>query len=180
MKGSWGANAVTEAQAVHAPGLPKSGAYRVEVAHQGRMQECPEEIEAIRKCIDQLLQGTWTDKKGKERPITTDDIIVVAPFNAQVNALTEALSEISVGTVDKFQGQEAPVTLLSMTSSSSEETPRGLGFLFSRERINVAMSRGKVLSIAFVSRQLLLASCNTVDEVRMVNPLCALESVKLL
>ena len=173
------AHATTARQAVHAPGIPTAGAYRVDVVHEGRSQECAEEAEAIRVFIDALLQGTWTNKKGRTRPLQTEDIIVVAPFNAQVNRLTDELEGIRVGTVDKFQGQEAPVALLSMTSSSAEETPRGLEFVFSRERINVAMSRGQALSIAFASPKLLQAQCSTVNQIRMMNPLCALESIAL-
>ncbi len=99
---------------------------------------------------------------------------MVAPYNAQVNALSDALPGIRVGTVDKFQGQEAPVALVSMTASTAEETSRGLGFLLSRERLNVAVSRGQGLSLVFASPQLLHANCATAEQVRLVNALCAL------
>ena len=88
-------------------------------------------------------KGSWTDKTGMTRAIEPSDIIVVAPYNAQVNALRVALpGSIRVGTVDKFQGQEAPICLVSMTASSADETARGMEFLFSLNRINVAVSRG--------------------------------------
>jgi superfamily I DNA and/or RNA helicase len=102
------------------------------------------------------------------------DIIVVAPYNAQVNALSDALPGLRVGTVDRFQGQEAPVALVSMTASSAEETSRGLGFLLSRERLNVAISRGKALSLVFAAPRLLETPCATVEQMRLVNALCAL------
>lgn len=164
----------TELQAVEAPGLPRCGAWRVPVAHEGRAQHCPEEVEAIRDTIEGLLAGVWTDRNGSSRPICESDVIVVAPYNAQVNALSEALPAIRVGTVDRFQGQEAPVALVSMTASSSEETSRGLDFLLSRERLNVAVSRGKGLSLVFASPRLLHTHCATVEQMRLANALCAL------
>ena len=104
------------------------------------------------------------------------DIIVVAPYNAQVNALRDALLDtIRVGTVDKFQGQEAPVCLVSMTASSAEETSRGMEFLFSLNRINVAVSRAKGLAMVFGATRLREAKCDTVEQMRLVNTLCALD-----
>ena len=154
---------------------PEAGAHLVEVPHHGNAQVCREEIAAIRTAVAELTAGTWTDRDGVTRPLRESDIIVVAPYNAQVNALRAALPEgVRVGTVDKFQGQEAPVCLVSMTASSIEEVPRGMGFLFSLNRINVAVSRAKALALVFASPRLLDARCATVDEVRLVNTLCAL------
>ena len=164
----------TARQFVEAGELPRCGAWRVSVVHEGCAQTCAEEVDAIRNTIEKLQNGTWTDREGNCRPIRNSDIIVVAPYNAQVNALSDALPGIRVGTVDKFQGQEAPVALVSMTASSSEETSRGLDFLLSRERLNVAVSRGKGLSLVFVSPRLLHTSCTTVEQIRLVNALCAL------
>ena len=143
--------------------------------HTGNAQVSREEIAAISSAITDLIAGRWTGRDGATRPLRTSDIIVVAPYNAQVNALRAALPErVRVGTVDKFQGQEAPVCLVSMTASSIEEVPRGMGFLFSLNRINVAVSRAKALTLVFASPRLLDARCATVDEVRLVNTLCAL------
>ena len=164
----------TARQSVEARRLPRYGAWRVPVAHEGRAQICPEEVEAIRDTIERLLAGAWTDRDGSSRPVCESDVIVVAPYNAQVNELSDALPGIRVGTVDKFQGQEAPVALVSMTASSSEETSRGLDFLLSRERLNVAVSRGKGLSLIFASPRLLHTNCATVEQMRLVNALCAL------
>ena len=106
------------------------------------------------------------------------DIIVVAPYNAQVNALQDALpTGIRVGTVDKFQGQEAPVCLVSMTASSAEETTRGMEFLFSLNRINVAVSRAKALALVFGAPRLREAKCNTIEQMQLVNTLCALPEI---
>ena len=106
-------------------------------------------------------------------PITVQQFL--RRYNAQVNALRAALPErVRVGTVDKFQGQEAPVCLVSMTASSIAEVPRGMGFLFSPERINVALSRARALVLVFAAPRLLDAPCATLDEIRLVDTLCAL------
>ena len=100
----------------------------------------------------------------------------MAPYNLQVNALKVALPpQARVGTVDKFQGQEAPVCIVSMTSSSADEIPRGVDFLFSLNRINVAVSRAQVLSLVLASSRLLEVPCANVDQIRLVNSLCALK-----
>lgn len=172
--GTLKAHADTARQAVDVAGLPAAGACLVPVTHEGRVQESPEEIAAIKAMIDRLLSGTWSDNTGQTRPIRSSDIIVVAPYNAQVNALSEALTGIKVGTVDRFQGQEAPIALISMTASSAAETKRGLDFLLSRERLNVAISRAKGLSLVFSSPKLAATPCDTVEQMRLVNALAAL------
>jgi hypothetical protein len=97
----------------------------------------------------------------------------VSPYNMQVNLLEETLPpNARVGTVDKFQGQEAAAVLISLASSSGENIPRGLEFLFSRNRLNVAISRARCLSVIFASPKLLGTPCNTVQQVRLVNTLC--------
>ncbi|WP_236638459.1 C-terminal helicase domain-containing protein [Mangrovicoccus ximenensis] len=122
-----------------------------------------------------MLGGTWQDRDGSRRAMAAGDIIVVAPYNAQVNALRDALpAAVRVGTVDKFQGQEAPVCLVSMTASSAEETARGMEFLFSRNRMNVAVSRAKALALVFGAPRLRDAGCATLEQMRLVNTLCAL------
>ncbi|WP_171006899.1 TM0106 family RecB-like putative nuclease [Shimia litoralis] len=169
----------TETQAVDSPSLPSAGAYWVPVEHQSNAQIALEEVQAINATVADLLKGTWTEKDGTTRPLRDADIIVVAPYNAQVNALRDALPEaIRVGTVDKFQGQEAPICLVSMTASSADETPRGMEFLFSLNRINVAVSRAKGLALVFGAPRLREAKCNTVEQMKLVNTLCALPFVK--
>lgn len=165
----------TARQAVRGTDCPEAGAFWVPVAHQGNTQISAEEVAAIQATIEDLLSGTWTDKDGVTRALRPSDIIVVAPYNAQVNALQDALpDEIRVGTVDKFQGQEAPICLVSMTASSVEETPRGMDFLFSLNRINVAVSRAKGLALVFGAPRLREPKCETVEQMRLVNTLCAL------
>ena len=165
----------TTRQAVTGTTFPQCGAFWVSVPHEGNAQSASEEVAAIRDAVRDLLLGAWTEKDGTTRPMRQSDIIVVAPYNAQVNALRDALPEgIRVGTVDKFQGQEAPVCLVSMTASSAEETPRGMDFLFSLNRINVAVSRAKGLALVFGAPRLREAKCETVEQMQLVNTLCAL------
>ncbi|RID89985.1 TM0106 family RecB-like putative nuclease [Gemmobacter lutimaris] len=165
----------TARQAVSGTRFPEAGGFWVPVPHESNAQIAAEEVEAIRAAVADLLRGTWTDKDRTTRPMRASDIIVVAPYNAQVNALRDALPDaIRVGTVDKFQGQEAPVCLVSMTASSAEETSRGMEFLFSLNRINVAVSRAKGLALVFGAPRLREAKCETVEQMRLVNTLCAL------
>ena len=177
--GRLGNHPSTARQAIRAPGLPQAGAFRMSVDHVGRAQECPEEIGAIQGLIQRLCTGEWTDREGTTRALTPRDIIVVAPYNAQVNALSQVVRHVRVGTVDKFQGQEAAVALVSMTASSAEETMRGIDFLLSRERLNVAVSRGKVLSIVVASPRLSHTHCSHIAHMRLVNALCALQELPM-
>lgn len=169
----------TALQGVNGTVFPKAGAFWLPVLHEGNAQIALEEVAAIQAAARDLLKGTWTEKNGSTRPMRQTDIIVVAPYNAQVNVLRDALPEgIRVGTVDKFQGQEAPVCLVSMTASSAEETPRGMEFLFSLNRINVAVSRAKGLAMVLGAPRLREAKCGTVEQMRLVNTLCALSEWK--
>lgn len=144
-----------------------AGLFFVPVDHRGNQNKSLEEIEAIEQIIDVLLKGSYLDK-----PITREDILIVAPYNAQVSALVEKLPGFNIGTVDKFQGQEAPVVIYSMTSSSHEDAPRGMSFLFSPNRLNVATSRAKSVSILVASPRLLEPDCKTIDQMRWANGLC--------
>ncbi|MEJ0034062.1 MAG: TM0106 family RecB-like putative nuclease [Bacteroidota bacterium] len=150
-----------------------AGLFYVPVNHVGNQNVSLEEIEEISKIADQLLtSGSWTDKNDVTKKLTKEDILVVAPYNAQVAALTSRLPGIKVGTVDKFQGQEAPIVIYSMTSSSQEDAPRGMNFLFSPNRLNVATSRAKSVSILVASPRLLEPDCKTVDQMKWANGLC--------
>lgn len=156
-------------------GLPPSGANLVEVEHHGNSQSSAEEVAVISDTIDRLIGATFRDRDGSKRKLTLADILVVAPYNAQVFALTAALPKgARVGTIDLFQGQEAPVCLISMTTSSAGELPRDVDFLFSLNRINVAVSRAQILSLVFASPRLLEVPCQTIEQMRLVNTLCAL------
>ena len=114
-----------------------------------------------------------TDREGRVHPIRTDDILVVSPYNMQVNLLRSRLPDgARIGTVDKFQGQEAAVVLISMAASSGNDLPRQIEFLFSRNRLNVAISRARCLAVIVASPRLLETSCSTIEQLRLVNALC--------
>lgn len=144
------------------------------VAHVGRSQVSPEEIQAITARIVEVEGAIYRDRSGRERVIESADVLVVAPYNAQVNALRIALPNVRVGTVDRFQGQEAPICLVSMTTSSGDELPRDISFLFSLNRLNVAVSRAQVAAMVFASPLLLETPCRTIEEMSLVNALCML------
>jgi superfamily I DNA and/or RNA helicase len=110
------------------------------------------------------------NSNGEVRQLERKDILVVAPYNMQVNLLRQTLSpEIAVGTVDKFQGQEAPVVILSMTTSRGSEAPRGTAFLFNKNRFNVAVSRAQCLAIVVHSDQLLDGAANQIEDLKRLN-----------
>jgi superfamily I DNA and/or RNA helicase len=143
------------------------------VEHVANRRSSPEEAEAICAEVVRLLGGEWTDAGGVTRPLRVGDILVVAPYNEQVGCLGELLPEgVRVGTVDKFQGQEAPVVFFSMATSSGDDVPRNLEFLFSRNRLNVAVSRARCLAYVAASPRLLEVACRTIEQMRMANALC--------
>jgi uncharacterized protein len=142
------------------------------VAHEGNRVDSEEEADAIADEIARLMQHTFRTASG-ERALRHRDFIVVAPFNAQVRLLHERLPDaVEVGTVDKFQGREAPIVFYSMASSSGEDVPRGLDFLMSRNRLNVAISRAQCLAYLACSPRLLHVDCRTVEHLRLANALC--------
>jgi predicted RecB family nuclease len=145
----------------------------LEVDHDGNRTQSPEEAEFVRDEIERLLGSPYRDEDD-ERTLEPQDFIVVAPYNAHVRCLRQHIPDerIRIGTVDKFQGQQAAVVFFSMASSSGEDVPRGLDFLFSRNRLNVAVSRAKCLSYVVASPRLLEATCRTIEQMRLVNALC--------
>ena len=150
----------------------------VAVEHADNGQKSPEEGERLNAVYRGLLGQTWTNCDGVQNPLGLEDILVVSPYNMQVNMLKGLLPNGGrVGTVDKFQGQEAAVVLISMASSSGEHIPRGIEFLFSPNRLNVALSRARCLSVVFASPQLLGTACRTIEQLRQVNTLCWIKAV---
>jgi superfamily I DNA and/or RNA helicase len=135
------------------------GLHVLPVRHQGNSTGSPEEADAITAQIKRLLGASWTDEYGT-RPLATSDVLVLAPYNAQValtrQRLTSAgLGEVRVGTVDKFQGAQAPLVFISMTASSADEVPRGISFLLNRNRLNVAVSRAQYAAVIVRSETLI-------------------------
>lgn len=163
-----------ERQAVVAPGVLSGTGLRFHpVPHRGNTQRSDEEAVWIAAAIADLRHGRFIDEGGIERPLTLEDILVVAPYNAQVRGLVEHLPPgVAVGTVDKFQGLEAPIVFFSMATSSGDEMPRGVEFLFSRNRLNVAISRARALAVLVASPRLLDVTGQDADQMRMVNALC--------
>jgi uncharacterized protein len=144
------------------------------VDHVGSESESPEEARVVAAMVRTLVESgsTWIDRDGKECPLRYEDVLIVAPFNAQVGAIARELPEARVGTVDKFQGQEAPISIYSMTSSSAEDAPRGMTFLYSRNRLNVATSRARCIAVVVASPALLRVRARTPEQMRLANALC--------
>jgi predicted RecB family nuclease len=145
------------------------------VDHEGNKSSSDEEVARVAAQIAAMRDGTFTDADGTTRPLRDEDFMVVAPYNAQVLRLRAGLpTGVRVGTVDKFQGQEAPIVFFSMATSSGEDVPRSLSFLFSRNRLNVAISRAQCLAVLVCSPRLLEARCQSIEEMQLVNALCRL------
>lgn len=151
-----------------------SGLFYHAVDHFGNQNSSPEEVSEIEKVVKEMLGSKlqWTARTGETKPITSDDILIVAPYNAQVAALKSRLPECRIGTVDKFQGKQAPIVIYSMTSSSPEEAPRGMSFLYDPHRLNVATSRAKCICILVASSKLFQPECNSIPQMRWANGMC--------
>jgi superfamily I DNA and/or RNA helicase len=122
-----------------------------------------------------LLEGRvhWRDRDGTTRALALDDILVIAPYNAQVADLTAGLPpRARVGTVDRFQGQEAPVVIFSLTTSTPEDAPRGMDFLFDPNRFNVATSRAICACIVVGSPRLFEPDCQSPKQMKLANAFC--------
>jgi uncharacterized protein len=157
-----------------------AGLFYAPVNHRGNQNKSSEEVAAVTDMVAKLLAGgTWTNAKGEKHPLQKEDILIVAPYNAQVAALVEKLPGMRIGTVDKFQGQEAPIVIYSMTASTVDDAPKGMSFLFNPNRLNVATSRAKSVCILVASPKLLEPACNTIDQMRWVNALCVFKSSAL-
>ena len=158
-----------------------AGLFLVEVPHEGNQSRSNEEIDAVARIVRHLLASThWTDHEGCTRPLEPSDVLVVAPYNAQVSALRRTLAPLSVtrvGTVDKFQGQEAAIVIYSCTASSPQDAPRGMAFLYDPHRFNVATSRARGVVIVVASPALFEADCRTPEQMRWANGLCRYREV---
>jgi Ni2+-binding GTPase involved in maturation of urease and hydrogenase len=155
--------------------LDGTGLRFASVEHAGNQNESPEEVERIVAIVDNLMRSgaTWTDKSGKTHALGIKDILIVAPYNAQVSALVERFPAGSrVGTVDKFQGQEAPLVFYSMATSTPEDAPRGMEFLYSLNRLNVAVSRARCVAVIVASPTLFQVQCRTPRQIELANAFC--------
>jgi predicted RecB family nuclease len=163
-------------QWVHAPGpLTGTGIRYLPATHWGNRTSSEEEAEIVVRLFNDLLHGEWRDREGTVRPMRLKDILVVAPFNAQVQLLQAMLPpESRVGTVDKFQGQEAPVVIYTLATSSPDDLPRGMEFLYSLNRLNVAVSRAQSLAAVICSPNLLRVRARTPEQLRLASAMCLL------
>ena len=152
----------------------EAGLVYVPVEHDGNQARAQEEVDAVDAIVAALTGGdvVWRDKTGAEAPLTRADLMVVAPYNAQVTALAGAIRDVPIGTVDKFQGQEKPVVIVSLTTSSPEDAPRGMDFLYSANRLNVATSRARALCILVGNPRLFEPDCRTPRQMRLANGFC--------
>lgn len=167
-----------ERQQIHGKTLLRgSGLRTAEVPHDGNTNASPEEAVAVARLVRDILGLEWHDKNGLRVPFTPDDVLVITPYNSQIRTIQRALADLGapgvlVGTVDKFQGREAPISIYSMATSSAGEAPRGLEFLYDPHRLNVATSRAKAMAIIVASPRLIQVSCQTPRQMTLVNALC--------
>ena len=147
----------------------------IPVEHAGNTNAATEEAEYVARLIRELLDAgaAWVDRQDVQRRLTLDDVLVVAPYNAHVAVLRATLpAGARVGTVDKFQGQEAPIVIYSMATSTADDAPRGMEFLYSLHRLNVATSRARCVAAIVASPVLLAPDCRTPEQMRLANPFC--------
>jgi uncharacterized protein len=157
--------------------LTGTGMRYVPVEHSGNQSESPEEAEAVAALVKSLTAGDtwWTDRRGERRLVGLDDVLIVAAYNAQVGEIARRLPKAArVGTVDKFQGQQAAVSIYSMATSSPADAPRGMEFLYSLNRLNVATSRARCLAALVASPELFRVRCRTPRQMQLANGLCRL------
>jgi uncharacterized protein len=151
----------------------RAGLMWVPVEHIGNRTASTDEAVRVREIVDELVGTKWTDRHGATHELTIDDVLVVAPYNAHVAKLQQHLPlGARIGTVDKFQGQQAPVTIYSMATSTADDAPRSMEFLYDLHRLNVAVSRAQALSIIACSPALLRVLCRTPKELRLANAMC--------
>ena len=156
----------------HDPALAPQGIRFVAMDHTGRNQQSKEEVARVVDLCGQLFGTPFTDRQGQTGKLGWENILIVAPYNMQVIALTEALPAAArVGTVDKFQGQEAEVVIVSLATSSPEDLPRHVDFFYSKNRLNVAISRARTLAVVLANPKLLELDAKSVEHLRLVNTL---------
>ena len=151
-----------------------SGLRFLPVVHGGNQTSSPEEAEAIRDLVAEILnsKATWIDRESNETAIELSDILIIAPYNAQVFELEDRIPGGRIGTVDKFQGQEAPIVIYSITTSSYLDAPRGMEFLYSLNRLNVATSRARAICVLVGSVEIFEAECRTPRQMQLANAFC--------
>ena len=163
-----------EQQALIGSQYAGSGLYLEAVHHSGNSSSSSEEVEAIVQIVNTLTAGNvfFVNEEGQQAVLTANDVKIISPYNSQVFALKQALPTIEIGTVDKFQGQEAPVIIYSVATSSVAEAPRGMDFLFSPNRLNVAVSRARTRFIMVANPDIFQSDCKSPHQIRLANAFC--------
>ena len=159
-----------------------SGLRFLEVAHTGNQSSSLEESRKIRSLVNTLINegATWIAMDGDEKPLRMEDILIIAPYNAQVFTLRSELRKLPdarIGTVDKFQGQEAPLVIYSMATSSPTDAPHGMEFLYSLNRLNVATSRARCVCVLVANPALFEPECRTPQQMRLANAFCRFQEL---
>jgi superfamily I DNA and/or RNA helicase len=156
------------------PWLNGAGLWFVPVEHEGNRNSSAEEVEIVARIVKGLLKPgvKWLYGAGNSRRLKEPDILIVAPYNAQVADLSSRLPKMPIGTVDKFQGQEKAVVIYSLTTSSPEDAPRGMEFLYSLNGRNVATSRAKSTVILVGNPRLFEPECRTPRQIQLANAFC--------
>jgi len=151
-----------------------AGLFFIPVNHEGNTNKSDEETEVVAKVVNRLLNGDvrWYDPQKKPYKVSNEYIKIITPYNSQVAALRDKIDNVSIGTVDKFQGQEAPIVILSMATSTPADAPRGMEFLYSPNRFNVAVSRARTAFIMVANPLLLEADCKSPAQMKLANAFC--------
>lgn len=159
-----------------------AGLYLVEIEHSGNTNSSSEEVDKVEEIVEHLTCAdvVFINEKGEKRTLTACNIKIITPYNAQVQAIKQRLPNLEVGTVDKFQGQEAPVIIYSVATSSLEEAPRGMDFLFSPHRFNVAVSRARTRFIMVANPAIFEAECKSPHQIRFANAFCRFKELSQL
>ena len=152
-------------------GLPEAGLCFIPVEHSGNVHASIEEAKVISHLYKELLNSKWINREGQISPMTKRDILIVAPYNFQVACIEKILNikEARVASVDKFQGQEAPICILSLAASTIQDAPRGISFLLNKNRLNVALSRARCLSIIVGSKNLTDKNVSSIPNMELMN-----------
>jgi len=149
-----------------------------EVIHDNNIQKSEEEAERVVNIYKELKGSGYTDFYGKARKLMLEDFLFISPYNAQVRLIKSRLpTEARVGSVDKFQGQQAPVCVLSLASSFGEYGSRGLGFLLDRNRINVAISRAQCLAVVVADPRIAQTAGGSLEQIALLNLFCKLRAL---
>jgi superfamily I DNA and/or RNA helicase len=136
-------------------------------------------VDAVAALVSRLLGAGWVNAEGVRAAVDMDDILIVAPYNAHVFAIRDRLPGARVGTVDRFQGQEAPIVIYSMAASSPADAPRGMEFLYSLNRLNVATSRARCAVVLVANPRLFAPDCRSPRQMRLANALCRFRELSM-